>query len=292
LKKVILPLIVLLFFVGINLSFAEKICVSTYNVENLFDDIHQGTEYREFVPSKYGWSKEEAEHKFQNTLRVLKDLDSDIFVLQEVENEELMVRLKNDIGFKFHAFSKNDKAPIGVGVISKYPIIEQNSYTLKGYEKFRPILQVKVDINKTALSVWANHWPSLSNDEKTRVAFAKSLKHYIQKAKDNYFLALGDFNTHLEPNSVVEENFSNFMYDPWSEMSKSKRWNYVYKGERNALDRILISNSLIKKDGFSYIKGSFQPFKRDYLLNSRGQPKGNFRGYSDHLPLSACFKTK
>lgn len=282
-------LIIILFF---TLSFAEEFCVSTYNVENLFDDIHQGTEYREFIPLKYGWSKEEAENKFQNILQVLKDLNSDVYALQEVENEELVVRLKNELGLKFHAFAKNDKTPIGLGLISKYPIILQNSYILKGYDRFRPILHVKVLIDKKELSLWVNHWPSLKHDKKTRNAFAKSLKYYIQKAKDDYFLALGDFNTPHEENSIIDVNFNNFMYDPWFEISEKKRWSHVYDGSYDALDRILISNSLMSGDDFGYIKNSFKPFKKEYILNRKGHPKGNFRGYSDHLPLIACFKSR
>lgn len=283
---------IIFFILCFSICFAKEFCVSTYNVENLFDDIYQGTEYKEFIPSKYGWSKEEAENKFQNTLQVLKDLNSDIYALQEVENEELVIRIKNELGFKFHAFSKNTKTAAGLGLISKYPITKQHSYTLKKYKMFRPILYVKLSIDEKDLSIWINHWPSLKHDNKTRDAFAKSLEFYIKSANDNHFLVLGDFNSPDGFDLIIEKIFKNSIYDPWNDISKKNRWSYVYQGNRNILDRILISNSLLHDEEFLYLKNSFKPFKREYLLNSHGHPKGNFRGYSDHLPLIACFKTK
>lgn len=275
-----------------SVCFSKEFCISTYNVENLFDGISQGTEYREFVPSKYGWSKEEAEYKFQNTLKVLKNINSDIYALQEVENEEIVIQLKKELGFNYHVFSKNTNTSVGLALISKYPIVEYFSYTLKGYDRFRPILYANVKIDDEQIGFWINHWPSLKNDEKTRLAYAKSLRYYINKKQDDFFIALGDFNTPHEFDSIVDKNLDDLLYDPWMEISQKKRWSHVYKGSYDALDRILISNSMLNSNSFNYIKGSFTPHKESYLLNSRGYPKGNFRGYSDHLPLIACFSNE
>ncbi|MDR0408020.1 MAG: hypothetical protein LBH45_03790, partial [Campylobacteraceae bacterium] len=61
--------------------------------------------------------------------------------------------------------------------------------------------------------------------------------------------------------------------------------------ERNVLDRILLSKSLLENKGLRYTKKSFSVFKEKYLLDSKNAPKGNFRGFSDHLPIKACFET-
>ncbi|MDR2099533.1 MAG: hypothetical protein LBP40_01735, partial [Campylobacteraceae bacterium] len=99
-----------------------------------------------------------------------------------------------------------------------------------------------------------------------------------------------DFNTPDYENSPLESALKDSVYDLWNELSKKKRWNYVYKKERNALDRILLTNAFLGDGGLRYAKKSFSVFREDYLLNSKNTPKGNFRGFSDHLPLKACFQ--
>jgi endonuclease/exonuclease/phosphatase family metal-dependent hydrolase len=268
-----------------------EFCIATYNVENLFDAKKDGTEYKEFVPSKYGWSKEEAENKFKNTLRVLKDLKSEIIALQEIENEALLERLKNELGFSYHTFGKNENAAIGLGVISKYEIAKMQIFSLKGYEKFRPILHVKIKVDNETFSVFANHFPSLNNPDHMREAYSNALSHYIKNGGEKKSILLGDFNIVDYENSSLKEALGDEVYDLWNELPKKSRWNYVYKKERNTLDRILLTREFLKDTGLRYAKKSFSVFREKYLLDSKNAPKSNFRGFSDHLPLKACFKT-
>jgi endonuclease/exonuclease/phosphatase family metal-dependent hydrolase len=268
---------------------AEEFCVATYNVENLFDAKKDGAEYKEFIPSKYGWSEEEVENKFKNTLRVLKDLKSEIIALQEIENEALLERLKNELGFGYHAFGKNKNAAVGLGVISKYEIVKIQNFSLKGYEKFRPILHVKIKAGNETFSVFANHFPSLNNPNSTREAYSNALAHYMKNGGENKSILMGDFNMIDYENSPLKKALDENVYDLWYELPKKSRWNYVYKTERNALDRILLTKAFLQNDGLKYAKKSFFVFKEKYLLDSKNAPKGNFKGFSDHLPLKACF---
>jgi endonuclease/exonuclease/phosphatase family metal-dependent hydrolase len=271
--------------------YAEEFCAATYNVENLFDAKNDGTEYKEFILSKYGWSKEEAENKFENTLKVLKDLKSDIIALQEIENEDLLKRLKNELGFSYHAFSKNKNAAVGLGIISKYEIVKTQSFSLKGYEKFRPILHVKIKAGGEIFSVFVNHFPSLNNPNSTREAYSNALAHYMKNGGEKKSILIGDFNMLDYENSPLKEALRDEVYDLWNELPKKNQWNYVYKTKRNILDRILLSKPLLGDTGLRYTKKSFSVFKEKYLLDSKNAPKGNFRGFSDHLPLKACFET-
>lgn len=281
--------IIISIFLSCIYLFSANFCAATFNVENLFDGVNNGNEYKEFLESKYGWSKEEAQEKFKKTLQVLKDVNSDIIALQEVENEKLIVRLKEALGHQYHAFAINKKSSIGLGIISKYPILEEKSYTLKGYERFRPILYTKIKIENEEINFYTNHFPSLKHEDSFRLAFAKSLKYYIEQNNDKKYIVIGDFNMPHEDNSILNIVFGTTLYDPWFEVSVKKRWSYVYKNSYDALDRILLSNSLLNQNGFIYKGGSFKPLFFDYALNNKGEPKGNFRGYSDHIPLIACF---
>lgn len=227
--------------------YTKEFCIATYNVENLFDAKKDGTEYKEFIPSKYGWSEEEAENKLKNTLMVLKDLESDIIALQEVENEALMERLKNELGFTYHAFGKNENAAVGLGIISKYEIIKTQSFSLKGYDRFRPILHVKIKIDDETFSVFVNHFPSLNNPDSARAAYSNALNYYMLNGGENKSVLLGDFN--MVDYELLQEALGEEVYDLWNELPKKSRWNYVYKKERNALDRILLSKPLLGDTG-------------------------------------------
>ena len=77
-----------LFILGlfISLSFgASELKIATYNVENLFDDKIQGSEYKDFKNGS--WGAKQYSHKLNQIATVLLDLDADIIALQEIENE-------------------------------------------------------------------------------------------------------------------------------------------------------------------------------------------------------------
>jgi endonuclease/exonuclease/phosphatase family metal-dependent hydrolase len=278
-----------LFLLLSSWCFGAEFCAATYNVENLFDSIKQGTEYSEYVPDKYGWSEEEARVKLTNVARVVRELKADVVALQEVENDELMKRLKNELGYKYYAFYKNPKAAIGLGILSNFEIVQSQKFALTGYDKFRPILHAKIRVADELISVYANHFPSLKNPHRTRVAYANALAAYSKNGEKKQIL-LGDFNIIDYEGSPLDEAFGARVQDLWLELPKRQRWNYVYKGERNTLDRILITRALTESKGVRYKKGTFSVYRAKYLLNSKNAPRGNFQGYSDHLPLRACFE--
>jgi predicted extracellular nuclease len=149
---------------------------------------------------------------------------------------------------------------------------------------------VKVKAGNETFSVFTNHFPSLNNPESARVAYSNALNHYMQNGGEKKSILIGDFNSPDYENSSLNEALSGAVYDLWEELPKKSRWNYVYKKERNALDRILITRAFLDNTGLRYVKKSFSVFKEKYLLDYKNAPKGNFKGFSDHLPLKACFE--
>ena len=72
---------------------AAALTIMSYNVENLFDDVRDGTEYREFDPGRGAWNTE----SFQLRIKALSEVvrkavpgGPDILLLQEVENENAL----------------------------------------------------------------------------------------------------------------------------------------------------------------------------------------------------------
>ncbi|HIQ27360.1 MAG TPA: hypothetical protein EYH42_02525, partial [Sulfurovum sp.] len=75
------------------LLFTNPFKVATYNVENLFDAQYVGTEYDDYT-KKHNWTKRMVEVKLNHVAEVICDLDADILGLQEVENANILEKLK------------------------------------------------------------------------------------------------------------------------------------------------------------------------------------------------------
>jgi endonuclease/exonuclease/phosphatase family metal-dependent hydrolase len=87
------------------------------------------------------------------------------------------------------------------------------------------------------------------------------------------------------------------LYEPWFEFDEAKRGSYVYQGEWQTMDHILLSPGLLDSRGFSYRWGSFRVVRLSFLLLPDGAPKKwsgleAQRGYSDHLPLLVTLDVK
>ncbi|KIM08523.1 MAG: hypothetical protein KU28_03795 [Sulfurovum sp. PC08-66] len=65
---------------------ATEFKVASYNVENLFDLVNNGSEYDEYIPNRNGWDKSALNKKLNNIAQVICDLNADTVALQEIEN--------------------------------------------------------------------------------------------------------------------------------------------------------------------------------------------------------------
>jgi len=88
-------------------------------------------------------------------------------------------------------------------------------------------------------------------------------------------------------------------YNLWLEQPNYRRWSHNFYGKKQALDSIVLPETLFDGKGLEYEKGSFQVFKKSYLFQKYGylfrwQYKKNRhlgKGYSDHFPIYANFST-
>lgn len=298
--KLILALICISFSL-----FAKDIHIASYNVENLFDEKNQGSEYKDFKIGRYGWSKKMANIKFSHTLEAIKLINADIIALQEVENKSLIQRLAKESGFAYYAFAKPFKSPVGVGVLSKYPIISKESI-YAGIKKTRDFLHVNIDIDGKKLGIWVVHFPTQKHSYKKRLKVAKTLKKAVENSKDREFLMVGDFNTKISPKSILQKSFGKLgkkidFYDPWFSVSYANRYSQVFYGKKSALDRMIINKNLYDGRDLEYKKNSFKVIKDAFLSDKKGYPnrwkiKGKNRrhkgeGYSDHFPIMLTITT-
>ncbi len=320
-------------------SAAEVFRVGSYNVENLFDLNHDGTEYPGYVPGgKYGWTPDMLAMKAENLARVLAGLNAQIVALQEVESMAALDHLrdalrKRGLDYPWAAITEKDAAAVRCALLSMYPITKSRSITVPGPAN-RSILMATVDIDEEPLIVFVNHWRSRNAAESHRLVSAEALYKAVSAlppATD--YILIGDFNANynefeiirgdkrandtggrtginhvlktiyedrlVEPDILLRKPEKHLHYNLWLELAEDRRWSYLFFGRPRTLDNFLLPAALFDGQGISYVKHSFDTFDPHYLFKDgrifrwqredggRGRHLGE--GYSDHLPIYACF---
>ena len=202
-----------------NKASAESFTVMNWNLETFFDATFDGNEYSEFKNGKSGWSREKYEARLDRLASVIKTLDADVLVFEELEKEAQLYDITNRLSGTFnfsklysHAFFATDEgASIGCGVLSRLPIGEISVHSLDvrtaGIDQpsMRPILQFSVFAGSSGekkLVVFANHWKSKSGDSDGDTAawracqervLCRCMRSVVEKSKVPV-LACGDFN--------------------------------------------------------------------------------------------------
>ena len=272
----------------------------TYNVQNLFDDVSQGSEYAAVNPAGGRWNSNLYHLKLCAVADVItcsNSLNPDIVLLQEVENINVIKELSETYlkgeGYSYLHISTEDYGAVHTAILSRYPISAVYSHRVWGTElkDQRFIMEYSIKVGEKEVLIFNNHWKSKSgsgNSDRERQAAAELL---IYKAKngaaDNpYIVAAGDFNNELakspffdsfaEAGAVLGELF--YMKPANGDGS------YVYKQEWLGIDLFLLSEAVVMEMEPEVVYNN-----SDYLLNSYGFPsKFNTdaaSGYSDHLPV-------
>ncbi len=288
---------------------ATEFKVASYNVENLFDLVNNGSEYDEYIPNRNGWDKSAFDKKLNNIAQVLCDLNADTVALQEIENinalNALKARLKQ-VGcpYRFDAISRQNST-VKSALLSRFPITKTHEITPNRSHQSRAILEVTVDIEGKAFTIFVNHWKSKHSNgkESKRIAYAKALMERIQKLPSgSEYIMVGDFNSNYDELHTMEEKFNdtggktginhtlktlynhNFVdlstlsthpdralhYNLWLELNPDERWSKKFYGQRSTIDSIIIPKNMLDKASIEYKIDSFGIFKAPYLFSRGG----------------------
>lgn len=297
----------LLFFIPL-LLLSKPFKVATYNVENLFDANHVGTEYDDYRV-KHNWTKRMVDIKLNHVAEVICDLDADILGLQEIENANIFEQLKRRLtrvgcGYRYGAISSKQDAPIQVALLSRFPIKKQKELQVSYSPRVRNILEVEVDVRGEPLWIFVNHWKSRAYHgfESKRMKYARVLKKRLDTfSKSKPYIVLGDFNTdydaHLNLEKKIDDthgrtglhhilniskndnliaeydmlqDLSGHHYTLWKELDIDERWNTKFYGKKGTADHILLPPTLFDRKGIEYVNNSFKVFKKSYLFTKRG----------------------
>ncbi len=313
--------------------------VANYNVENLFDMNYSGQEYKEYIPnSSYGWNRYMYQKKLSNISKVLYDLKADIVGLEEIESKVALLDLRKALKrrglfYRYYAIANKKKSTVKVAILSKYKITKIKEIKVSYKNKYRNILEVHLLVDGKKLIIFVNHWKSKSGPESERIRYAKALKKRINElSKDTDYIILGDFNSNYNEditflndkrlnntngktgiNNILQTTIDlkpvkikdvmkdcHLLYNLWLELPYQERFSYIYQGEKDTIDNMLLPCSMFDKRGIDYIRQSFSVFKPPYLFGNGsinrwkrryGYGKFTGKGYSDHLPIFAYFTT-
>ena len=281
----------------------RNLTVVFYNVENLFDMVNnQGARDGEFTPTGTNkWTTERYSKKLNDIANVLSLVNKnelpEIIGLCEIENRsvlddllktESLKRGKYEVAhFESPDYRGIDCAlfyrPEEFRLIGKTPI--HVSFTDDPEYSTRDILYVKGEtLNKETWHIFVNHWPSrtsgLQQTEVKRMAVAQLLKaktDSLQKAdpKAN-ILIMGDMNDEPSNKSLSlvlgaknpETGIAplvNLMFP----LHVEKKGSYIYRGNWNMLDNIVVSDGLLDEKGFRCVE------RKGYVFSETGM---NFFG--------------
>ena len=289
--------------------FAKPFKVATYNVENLFDDVHQGSEYDEYIPGKHNWNTRMVDIKLNHTAEVICDINADIIGLQEIENSHIFKALQKRLkrvgcAYKYSAISHKMGAPIQVALLSRYPIKKQNELIVSRSPLVRNILEVNLEVQGKKVRVFVNHWKSKGRRgvESKRIKYAKILKQRLNKIEHlEPYIVLGDLNSNyneyltidkrtndtngktaindilqtkisdrLIDESQIIEKHKGLLYNTWNELPYKYRWSHKFFANKSTLDHILLPSSMFDGKGIEYVNNSFGVFKSANLFTKRG----------------------
>ncbi len=157
---------------GLLSGAGRSVTILTYNVQNLFDDVDNGTEYREYDPSGGAWNKDLFHRKLQRVAEVLRAAcpgGADLVALQEVENEKALTSL-NDLylkGMGYRAIlGATEGSAVCVALLCRLPVarVQLHRIAPESAEPLRGVLEVQVEAGGGRLTLFVNHWKAKEGD--------------------------------------------------------------------------------------------------------------------------------
>ena len=281
--------------------------VAFYNLENLFDTIHDaGKNDYDFLPGgSYKWTSKKYEAKLANLARVLSSLSRDrvpqgpAFIgVAEVENSRVLDDLLKQpslSAYKYVHYEGPDRRGIDCALlydpqqfeVACSKLVLSEPYQGDTVHLTRGFLIVDGRMAGERVCVIVNHWPSRGAQSPVRVhaarqvkALADSLRREDRRLK---LIVMGDMNDDpmdesmrtLGARKYIKEVKKADFYNPWWETLEDEGvGTLLYRGKWNLFDQIVLSKPLLKKRrGLRYDR--HEVFCRDYLIQQDGRYKGS-----------------
>ena len=198
-----------------TLSCHRGITIMSYNVENLFDDMDDGTEFTEFDPGRGVWNTDFFKSRIQSIADVVKKAvpgGPDILVLQEVENENALRGLA-ETGLKGMGYTQavavsKKGLPATTAILSRLRVVRVHSYAVAPWNgnPLRDVIEVEIEKEGRTLHLFNNHWKSkLGGSRETEAsrlessqALGRRVREILSLAPDADIVIAGDMNESVD----------------------------------------------------------------------------------------------
>lgn len=310
------------FLISKSKTGTSSLKITSWNLQTFFDGETSGREYSEFIKSKE-WGTEAYIARIEKLCSVIHQLDSDVFIMEELENEKILYDIYNFLAgewnsrkiYNYGAFASDSGSSIGIGILSRFPLSELEVHSLdvqiNGKQpSMRPLVCVNVNSGNTSIKLLLNHWKSMSGgkDEseywrkRQECVLANEIKSLEEKGIP--WISAGDFNRDLNDfnnmeleNYISLESFRDGCFYA-NEIAVRNSWkteegvllepgSYYYKGDWSRIDHFFYGTTATISQFWPEING-------DWCDSVTGIPKAyklyNQTGYSDHLPIT-CIVT-
>ena len=294
-----------------------------WNVQTFFDGKKDGVEYDDFKKTG-NWNTENYKVRLQRLCQFITQVNADIYVFEEIENEAVIHDISNQLCadghnwnqkkfWNYSVFAKDETAAIGIGVLSRYPLLNLKTHTMdirlhkQSQPSTRYILEISTSIQGQQLTIFANHWKSKSGgQEKSEIwrdwqesILAKRISSLRAEQGESELpiLICGDFNRDASDficdNQNILFRFADFggtdfisaasLWFTEDGRFSTKNGSYFYDDSWERIDNILLCGRIKAAE--------FLPLAQVPWANAAGYPVSykmySGEGWSDHLPLYA-----
>ncbi len=283
--------------------------VAFYNMENLFDTIHDvGKDDYEYLPDgKSKWDGVKYEAKLKNMSKVLSILSTDklpmgpaIIGVSEVENR----RVLNDLlkqpalakrGYEIIHYEGPDKRGIDCAFLYNPKLFHLQASKLAPYvyindtiHKTRGFLIASGYLADEHVDVIVNHWPSRGAASPARERAGEQVRilkdSLLREDPAAKIIIMGDMNDDPMDKSMsvslgakreVSEVGEHDLYNPWWNLLVKKGVGSLeYRGKWNLFDQIVFTGNLLGDDKSTLKFYHNEVFMRDFMFQQEGPYKG------------------
>ena len=299
--------------------------VMTYNVHNLFDAEHdEGKLDGFYLPTSFkdkvalcakeapwyqknclrsNWVEEKVTLKLNQIKKLFHLMGGrpDVLGIQEVENEGMVKRLAQALGYEHFVFQEGgDERGIDVAIFYRaqhlklLDYISRAPYGSRFGRPTRDVLAAFFEVHSTGdtLAVYLNHWPSQASPASKRMSVARKVREFIDDDKSKFpkfhALVMGDFNVidedlpHAFNSVLMSKRWENRLEDLLQRAEHRTRssfplgtYFYAPLMKWNHLDRIFVSQNLLDDEGLdartsSYTIHTTKTSTGSYFYSRRG----------------------
>ena len=146
----------------------DLLVIAQWNVQTLFDGQEDGREFRDFREGA-GWTQEKYRARITALSQAIAQMSQPMPALigfTEIENARVLEDLARGhlsrYGYNWAAFANVPGAPIGIGFLSRLPLVEvkAHSITIEGETAPRPLLEARLQPAGKPIVFLLSHWKS------------------------------------------------------------------------------------------------------------------------------------